>query len=174
MLRLRTSSHNCFQCNVSCRFLSKRKTQNMKVIIKYAANDNSEWQTEAEALKRDALLLEVESIMCKLKPKPIKDEGCKFANGYYFIQQDSVIVKKVRFDFLELVKKYINHKWVEQTQNGEDIHPSWVSRLLGDYGIDPLCNAWYRLSNIDKQFREWGQGYFVEHPNESPALKGLS
>lgn len=144
----------------------------MKVISKYVATNGVEFATEKECLDQDALIIQVESIMKGIAPLP-KDETSKFANGYYFVQQDLNCVSEVKRQILTLIKVYINHKWVEDTIKNANAHPSYVARLVGEYNnLNPLERAWYRISNIDKLGREWGQGYFVEHPNESPALRG--
>jgi hypothetical protein len=54
----------------------------------------------------------------------------------------------------------------QQTIDNETVHSSYVGRLLGDYGIRPLENAWYRFSCVDKQYREWGQPYFATNPDK--------
>ena len=151
----------------------------MKVITKYVANDGIEFATEKECLEQDALIVQVEKIMNVMVPLPKEDDGCRFVNGCYFIQQDLNSVNEVKRKILTLIKVYINHQWVDDTLNKKNIHPSYVARLVGDCShsrpfIRPLSDAWYRISNIDKLGREWGQGYFVENPDKSPALRGVS
>ena len=147
----------------------------MKVITKYVANNGIEFVTEKECVEQDALICQVEKIMNGIAPLTKKDDGCRFANGYYFIQQDLNSVNEVKRKILTLIKVYVNHQWVDDTLNKENIHPSYVGRLVGEYSnIRPLSDAWYRISNIDKLGREWGQGYFVENPDKSPALQGVA
>ena len=137
----------------------------MKVITKYVANNGIEFTTEKECVEQDALIIQVENIMSDINPLPKKDDGCRFGNGYYFIQQDLKRVSEVKRKILTLIKVYVNHHWIEDTLNKENIHPSYIM---------PLSNAWCRISNIDKLGREWGQGYFVENPDKSPALNGVA
>lgn len=142
----------------------------MKQITKYKAVDGKEFLTEKECLDYEALIERVNTIMSGLKPLP-KDEGCDFANGYSFVQQSKAAFKLVKLNLLNEIKKHINHKWVEQTMEDDDMHLLYVGRLVGDYDINPLSKALYRLMCIDKEYREWGQPYFANNPEESPALK---
>lgn len=143
----------------------------MKAITKYVANNGKEFSTEKEAIEQDALIVQVDGIMSKLSPIPVRND-CDFSNGHFFIPQDSDIVKEVKREILTLIKVYINHKWIEQTLVDEAVHSSYVSRLVSEYNnLSPLAYAWYRLANIDNECREWGQGYFRENPEKSPALE---
>ena len=145
----------------------------MEKITKFKAIDGREFKTEKECLDYESLIAEVETIMKALKPTP-KDDGCNFANGYSFVQQQKGIVKLTRLNLLNVIKRYIDHKCITQSMEDDTVHPSWVGRLVGETDLRPLSDAWYRISNIDKESREWGQGYFVENPDKSPALRTVS
>lgn len=145
----------------------------MEKITKFKAIDGREFKTENECLDYEKLIVEVETIMKPLKPAP-KDDGGKFANGHYFIQQQKGIVKLTKLNLLNVINRYIDHKWITQSMEDDAVHPSWVGRLVGETDLRPLSDAWYRISNIDKESREWGQGYFVENPDKSPALRTVS
>lgn len=143
----------------------------MKTITKFIADNGQEFYTESDAIEADNLINSVGAIMDLFPPKP-SDDGCRFSNGYSFIQHDPVIVSEVKNRLLLLIKKYIDHHWVDQTLADDKVHLSYVSRLIGEnYRIKPINDAWYRLECIDKEFREWGQPYFAAHPEESYALK---
>lgn len=144
----------------------------MERIIKFKAIDGKEFLEAMECVKYEQLIYEVQQILSVLKPLP-KDDGCAFANGESFLQQDKTNVKLAKLQLLRLMKQYINHKWIDQTIDDDKVDPSWVARLVGDYGIRPLCDAWHRISCTDKEFREWGQPYFVKHPEASPAMQRI-
>lgn len=142
----------------------------MKKITKYIANNGREFLTENEALKEDELIRRTEIIMKGLNRTP---DDVQFKNGYYFIQQDIEKVDIRRRMLLMLMKEFINHKWIDQSLENKNCHPSssWIQRLLSDYDNQPLLSAWNRIVNIDKLGREWGQPFYAEHPEQSIALK---
>ena len=144
----------------------------MKLIIKYVAENGLEFFTKKECIKQDNLIIQVEDIMKQILPVT---NNIDFDNGEYFIQQNLLKVKKVKFEILTLVKQYVDHHWIEQTLNDEKIYSSYVARLISEYTeLQPLYLAWNRISNIDNFGREWGQQYYVLHPEESEALKNIS
>lgn len=138
----------------------------MKTITKFQAIDGVEFYTDSECLNYERLICAVENIMGELEQPP-DDKDCKFANGDGFIQHDKVTLSRVRIDLLKEIKKHIDHKWVQQSIDDESIHPSWVARLISDYNIRPLSNAWYRFQCIDVRGREWGQPYFANNPEKA-------
>jgi hypothetical protein len=142
----------------------------MKQIAKYRSVDGREFSTEKECLDYETLIDTVNTIMARLKPLP-REDGCDFRNGHSFVQQSKAAFKLVKLNLLNEVKKHINHKWIRQTMEDETVHLSYVGRLIDDCNIPPLNNAWSRLMCIDKEYREWGQPYFANNPEESPALQ---
>jgi hypothetical protein len=136
----------------------------METITKFKAIDGKEFTSEIECLKYELLIKRVDEIMALL-PKIPKDDGCNFANGGGYIQHEKTTLRNAQIQLLEICKEYIDHKWIQQTID-ETVHSSYVGRLLGDYGIRPLENAWYRFSCVDKQYREWGQLYFATNPDK--------
>lgn len=144
----------------------------MKQITKYQASDGTEFYAKKECSDYEALIERINFIMARLKPLP-EDKNCDFSNGGGFVQQSELSFKSVKFDLLCEIKKHINHKWVEHTMNDEGVHLSYVGRLISDKDIRPITSAWYRLMCTDKQYREWGQPYFAEHPEEGHILAGV-
>ena len=59
-------------------------------------------------------------------------------DGYY--QHDIDDVNRAKLDILNICKENIDHK--------------------------PLEKAWYRISCIDKYYREWDQPYFAANPHK--------
>lgn len=137
--------------------------------MKFKAVDGAEFNDEKECLKYEALIKEVNTIMSVLKPKPINNNS-NFTNGGGFLQHDKIILSKVKFSLLHLIKKYIDHKWVQETIDNENVHPSYIGRLLDDYGIRPLSEAWYRFNCKDKNCKEWGQPYFADNPTKGTQI----
>ncbi len=138
----------------------------MKRIIKYKAIDGKEFENSEDCLNYESLIHRVDTIMGQLTPKP-NDDGCKFSNGHGFIQHNTNTVTKVKNEILELCKIHIDHPWIQQSIDDPEVHSSWVGRLLSDYNISPLNNAWYRFSCIDNLGREFGQPYFVDNPEKA-------
>lgn len=137
----------------------------MKQISKYEACDGTEFDTEKECIAYEELMASVDSIMSKLPAKP-NDDGSRFSNGEGYIQHDKTILRQVKIQLLELMKKIVDHKWIQDTIEDENVHPSYVGRLIGEYG-GPLNSAWYRFQCIDKQYREWGQPFFASNPEKA-------
>ena len=146
----------------------------MITITKYISNNGIEFTKKQDALDQDLLIELIGKITTPLLPKK-KDTGCDFENGYYFIQQDLPTVLVVRRNLLLELQKHSDHKFVSETLADDNIHPSYVGRLLGEnYYLRPISEAWQRISNTDVLGREWGQTYFVSNPNESPCLRSVS
>lgn len=137
----------------------------MKQISKYEACDGTEFDNETECRHHEALIAAVGIIMSKLPSKP-QDDGCRFSNGEGYIQHDKVILHKVKIQLLELMKKIVNHAWIQQTIDDESVHPSYVGRLIGEHG-GPLNSAWHRFQCIDRQHREWSQPFFASNPEKA-------
>jgi hypothetical protein len=132
----------------------------VNVITLYQAVDGTNWPTEAEALKRDALCLHVDVAMALLRPRPT-DAG--FDNGNSYVQQESGPWLAAKRHIVDLALAATRHAVF--ANDAEDIHPQSVAgRILSDIG-GPLNSAWWRFACIDSQYREWGQPYFVNHPN---------
>ena len=137
----------------------------MENITKYRAKDKTEFTSEVECIEYERLLDMVDRIMSRLQPKP-KDDGCSFPNGNGFIQHEKSTVVRVWNALLDEFSSRINHEWISHSKDMK-YHSSYVGRLVDDYGISPYNKAWYRMQCIDKQFREFGQPYYVENPQDA-------
>ena len=137
----------------------------MKTITKFKAIDGKEFTDKDECVNYELLIERVNNVMSLLPPIPNND-GCSFSNGDGFLQHKKENLTKVRLQILEVCKEHINHDWIQQTVDDDTVDPSWVARLLGDHGIRPLQDAWYRFSCIDKLSREWGQPYYANNPEK--------
>ena len=141
----------------------------MEKITKFKAIDGAEFNNKNECLDYENLIERVNAIMSKLPKLPSNETD--FVNGAGFIQHGKLDLILARLSLLKICKEYINHKWIDQTMYDETVHPSWVARLLGDYGIRPLQKAWDRFLCIDKQHREWGQPYFAANPDKGQQVR---
>lgn len=137
----------------------------MKQITRYIAEDSTSFGSKQECSEYETLCERVKKIMSQLSEPPL-DENCQFANGYGYIQHNPVVFRKVRNELLDEFSTKIDHKWITQSKS-DGAHPSWVGRLVSDYNIKAYYTAWHRIQCTDKDFREFGQVYYAEHPNEA-------
>jgi len=129
----------------------------------FVANDGARFQSEADALKRDAQIEEVNTIMAPLGARPV-DEGCRFANGDGYIPHHPGTVRAVKIALGTLTLK--TYPWIDVRGTPlEKVHPSWLGRML-DCDDGPIKHAWRRLYCFDEQGREWGQPYYALNPTE--------
>ena len=141
----------------------------MEQITKFKAIDGKEFTSETKCLKYELLIKRVDEIMALLPPIP-KDDNCNYGNGGGYVKHDKAKLRNAQIQLLEICKEYIDHKWIQQTIDDETVHSSYVGRLLDDYGIRPLNDAWFRFSCVDNQYREWGQPYFAINPDKGTDL----
>ncbi len=136
----------------------------MKAITVYKSIDGSRRDTPEQALERDVLCALIAAAMIPLGKIP---SGTNFGNGEGYIRHSDVIVEQVKVSLIGLSRPLLE-EWMstQKKQNLMDRHPSWFVRMLDDRA-EPLERAWTRLWCIDNQFREWGQPYYANHPNEA-------
>lgn len=142
----------------------------MKTITKYVAYTGAEFTSETECLAHEAKSKAADAIVAQLVPRP-KGSSCDFENGSGFIQQESKTFFKVRRELLELAKTETNMEWIQQSIDDPTVHPSWAGRIISESDNTQLARAWYRICCIDKDFREWGQPYYADHPEEATSKK---
>lgn len=145
----------------------------MKTITKYRSEDGSEFSTKDKAIERDKLIVDVKSIMAKLKPVPPE---CNW-DGY--VQQEPSVIQEVKERLFEIadregiLKWWIDDQFSKHGKTHSDLitqcHASWFSRML-DGGNAPLSNAYDRLCLIDENLREWNQPYFALNPDKGEQI----
>lgn len=138
----------------------------MKQVTKYIANDGTQFDDFASAMERDSLITQVAEIMAPLPERP-EGDGCSFSNGGGYLQHDKETALQVRKQLLKLIATQVNHKWIQQTIDNVDTDPSFVGRLVGETGFKALWQAWARFECMDKDWREYGQLYYVRNPHEA-------
>lgn len=137
----------------------------MKPVTKYQADDGKVFDTEQEAVKHDAKAVSIKGLAKLLKPIP-ENDGCSFANGDGYVQQDALKVQEYKRGIM-LLGACHHAKMAEWAKNPIEVHPqSIVGRILSDCD-DLLYRAWHRVMCMDSQFREWGQPYYANHPEDA-------
>lgn len=140
----------------------------MEVITKFKANDGVEFVAESDCLAYEDACGDIDVIIGMLPEKP---DTCEFSNGSGYIQHSMDNFMKARNAYLEYVKIYTDHKWIQQSiDQGLDAHPSWVARISECFP-DYIAKKWYRFQCVDNQLREWGQPYYANNPEDTTALQ---
>lgn len=149
----------------------------MKKIVRdiFISDDGVEFTEEAKCVAHEALRLEVNAVMAALAPTP-KDDGCHFANGHGYIQQEPQKVDDARLAILKIAQRYVTHpsspKWLQQViDNPAGVDPSWPARLIGDCCPALVGDAWHRFWCIDGLYREWGQPFYRAHPERGDQIR---
>lgn len=143
----------------------------MKVINKYVSNDNIEFSNEVDCRDHELNYLIAYNIINKLEPIP-ENDGCSFANGNGYIQQDLNNVIDCRNEFLEFVKRYTNFRWVQETIDNPNVNLSWVTRAISDSSCPyTIYGMWSRFTCIDKEGKEWGQSFYALNPDQCKQIK---
>lgn len=136
----------------------------MEAITKYKAIDGSEWRTEKEAMSREALFAEIESVMAPLA-------GSLAIAGFdsdQFYQHEAKTVIACRVAILALAAREFPTFDVFRHKPPEEVRPlSIAGRILDDCG-GPLNRAWARFARIDDLGREWQQPYFANNTPANP------
>jgi len=136
----------------------------MKPVTKYQADDGRIFDTEQDAIKHDAKVLSVKDAYKLLKPTP-QDDGCDFANGGGYVQQDPIKVQEFKRQIMLMGAEH-HSKMAEWAKNPMEVHPqSIVGRILSDCD-STLYGAWNRVMCMDDKFREWGQPYYAINPDK--------
>lgn len=138
----------------------------MKLITKYQAEDGTEFDNEEDCLQYESIIRIAKSIEVNLPERPVND-GCSFSNGEGYLQHDTEKLWQAKVQILNTFKDYSDHHWIEESLADRSVHPSYVSRILGERReLKPLNDIWRRFCNIDEDGREWGQGYFAANPHK--------
>lgn len=116
----------------------------MERVIRFLSSYGGEFTSEEACLAYEALCAQVDAVMAPLGKMP---EGTDFSNGMRgYVQHDPAIARKVRGDLWAMMK------------------------LHGVYARDcvrPWDGAVYRTHCINESTgREYGQPYFVSHPEK--------
>ena len=139
----------------------------MKKVIRYLAKDGQEFISKSECAEYDKALNSIEKVNALLHPTPDND-GCAFANGRGYIQQDLSKLEEFKRSTVELFKKEITTPeyltWADEVLAGKR-HISYIGRVACDSG-SPVYNLMMRIFCTDAKGREWGQPYYANHPED--------
>lgn len=130
----------------------------MKELIKYISNDDFEFFNKEKCIEHEKNIAIAKIIIDKLPKRP---DNCEFSNGSGYIQHDKKVIQDVKTEFLEFVKRYSDHKWIQKSIDDKNIDPSWAHRIISDCCPRTISNHWYRFYCMDEGFREWGQPYYA-------------
>lgn len=144
----------------------------MKAVTKYRADDGAEFADAAACATYESLVAEIAEVMRALPPPP-KDDGCRFSNGYGYIQHDRATFLAARLALLRIAQRVCPFRWIDESIADSTVHPSWAARIIGE-SSRPLARAWRRIECTDSQMREWGQPYYATHPDKAPELARLN
>lgn len=144
----------------------------MKAVTRYEANDGSLHVQPDDALARDRIIAQVDSLMAALEPIPT-DDGCRFANGHGWVQQRPEVVATVKRGLIDLGEPWLGWWYEKQrTEHGKTLddllnaHASWFGRML-DGSCPPLEYAWHRMCAIADDGREFGQPFYANNPDKA-------
>ena len=140
----------------------------MKAIIKYQANDGSEWESEDKALEREDLLIMIEDITkACLKPTP------RDGNWVGYVQQHPAAVLDYKHTLMRIAKQEGVYGKCAGCECIWDADPKGIrhsggiaNRYIDDGGSEPLRRAWQRLSCMDENYREYNQPYYAINPDK--------
>lgn len=129
----------------------------MQSVIKFKADDGSEWSTEVAALKRDRLCARINQAM-----RPLGPANPLMRAGKGWVQHDLETVNRCKDAIVEIcLEEGLGKSFPVFNNKGRNIHPlSVAGRILDDYG-GPLNEAWNRFCRIDPKGREHQQCYFA-------------
>lgn len=136
----------------------------MKTETRYVANDGAEFKDSAACLAHEALVSKVAAIGARLKPRP-ENDGCSFANGEGYLQQDRAEWELARSEILDIVQgdtvEGDKHVAAARTANPSALAGRFIGRLIDDCSPAFVGKLWYRLCCTDDEYREWGQPYYA-------------
>lgn len=130
-------------------------------VIRYKAKDGSEWETEAKADTRDALIAECEAAHAILgPPRQLGPDD--------FIEHPADAMAAFIAAVQALARKHTAWydgwaKWSADTV----AHPrSIIGRIIDDGNVEPLRKLWWRYGTIHGT-REYQQPFFAIQAEES-------
>ena len=132
-------------------------------ITKYIADDGTKFDTEEECLRHETMTKLLEPILELLKPLSTvhKRKREKFKLGLEYIQHSAEKVKKYRSNLTAMCKEFVND---EEARNGIID----MEYALSEYGPGELNSAYYRMTCIDDQNREWYQPRYANNNSKQP------
>jgi hypothetical protein len=133
----------------------------MKALMLFEANDGSRWEAAADAVKRDALIEEVDAIAALLYPRKSSFQG--------YIQHDADVYNEVKRRLVAVAAREVGGPWF--AEGWGNIHPRGVvGRVIGE--VDgPVWWLWRRLMCTDDSLREWETESLATHPDKGEQVR---
>ena len=145
----------------------------MKQIVKFAADDGTEFHNEADARNHDALCATIIYAKSTL-PKSPKSGSNQFVqhNKNIFLNYQRGIVEL----FQEAVPYLADNEHVLWALNSDrPAGMTLIGRYIDDAAPGPIRGAWNRIMCTDKFFREWGQPFYaIQADKQKEMLKCCS
>lgn len=132
----------------------------MQAITKIQSVDGKLFDNEADCIKHEKMIEEIDVIIQTLNPVP---NDCNFKNGDGYVQQD---IKTVAKAMIRIVEAAGIKKKPEFIENPFACRFGVIGRIICDSDNAQLWHSWSRFMNIDNLGREWGQSFFARHPEE--------
>jgi hypothetical protein len=136
----------------------------MQQVTKFQAKDGRLFDSQESCGKHESMLLAVEKAIGLLEPVP-QDDGCKFANGGGYVQQDMMEVHESMREVVEISGVNIDKCKIDFMRNPFPYRNSIIGRYLSDGDNNAVYAAWCRFMCMDDLYREWGQPYYAANPN---------
>lgn len=141
----------------------------MNTIIKYVADDGTEFSQQKDCLEYENLAEKIKDIMSALPSRPSNTD---FSNGRGYIQHQKTAFNKAKKELIDIVADWFGVKHLKK-EKPENVHPMCIiGRYIDDSGNRAMNSAWYRIQCTDSQYREWGQPYYAAHPKKMPDVHG--
>lgn len=145
-------------------------------VIQYIANDGAVFQDAERCHEYEQLLDRVAPIE-KMLETTVDISSCAFANGSGFVQHDPETFEQAKRMLLEIALERFTksetgpYEWIKTTMerkwSDNSVHPSWAARAIDEVCQQPIKRLYSRLYCTDSTYREWGQPYFADHPEEA-------
>lgn len=143
----------------------------METITKYIAYDGREFTSECLCMDYESKCRVADTIVSELGERP---DDCDYQNGQGCLQHERDTFLRVRRKLLEQAQIEHPHKWFTQSIENESVHPSWAYRIIDEACTGRLSKAWFRIVCTDGKFREWGQPYLRDHPEEASLMERIN
>src|SRR6185295_19554261 len=145
----------------------------MREIKRWIADDNTEFTSPEACQQHEAFCAEVAAVLGRLRPRPKPSEDpqkwqiAAFENGDLgYLQQDRATFLSVRADLLRMAQRYTTHSWLQYGIDNSFADGDLLYRVIAECCPQPLSRAWARILCVDSFAREWGQSYFIAHPEK--------
>ena len=136
----------------------------MKEIIIYETNDGTRFDRKPDAEKYEVMASRITIAEKKYLGKRTK----AVERGSAYLQHNPESINMFKKDICEIAADYIPGYKNVFLECGKGIrHISHAERVIGDYGLNALLAAFFRLSCINNETgREYSQPYYAAHPGE--------